>query len=149
MQDLALFGRVRGVAGRAASDVAVHPGVRAALVVQQQAMSASGRVVMDGRDIGTVVLPDAELKIYLVASPVERARRRHLELLAKGVEIERELVLRQIEERDYQDMNRKTSPLCAAEDAVVLDSTTLSPVEVCSQVVNLARERLAGSVPAR
>jgi cytidylate kinase len=131
-------------AGRAASDVAVHPGVRKALVSQQQRMASEGGVVMDGRDIGTVVLPSAELKIYLEATPVERARRRSLELSAKGLEVDPQKVLEQIQLRDHQDSNRAASPLRAADDAIVLDSTELTPEEVCEQVVGYARQRLAG-----
>jgi cytidylate kinase len=130
-------------AGRAASDVAVHPGVRTALVSQQQRMAEAGGVVMDGRDIGTVVLPSAELKIYLEASPVERARRRSLELQAKGQAVDPQRVLEQIQLRDHQDSNRAASPLRAADDAIVLDSTELTPEEVCERVVAYARTRLA------
>ena len=135
-------------AGKAASDVAVHPAVRSALVAQQQKLAEAGGVVMDGRDIGTVVLPRAELKIYLDASPEERARRRFLELQAKGLKISQTDVLAQIKERDRQDSNRATSPLCAADDAIIIDSTDLSAQTVCDRVVELARQRLAeGGLP--
>lgn len=102
-----------------ASRVATIPAVRHAMVAQQKAMGAAGGVVMEGRDIGTVVFPDAELKVFLTASPEERARRRHAELVARGEEIDYATVLAEQKERDLRDSTRDTSPLVAAPDALV------------------------------
>ncbi len=129
---------IRGEAvGRAASAVAVHPGVRSALLQTQRDLGARGGVVMDGRDIGTVVLPNAQLKVYLDASLDERARRRHAE--APGVALEE--VRRQLAARDQQDSGRATAPLKLAEDAEYVDTTGRSVEEVVQQVIALARER--------
>ncbi len=124
-------------AGRAASAVAVHPGVRAALLDAQRALGAGGGVVMDGRDIGTVVLPDAQLKIFLDASLDERARRRHLETPGSDYDT----IRRDLEARDAQDAGRATAPLRRADDAVVIDSTS-EPIEaVVERVLALAAQR--------
>lgn len=131
-------GNIRGEeVGRAASAVAVHRGVRAALLETQQELGARGGVVMDGRDVGTVVLPGAQLKIYLDASLEERARRRHAE--APGVPLAE--VRRQLEARDRQDAGRETAPLRLADDAEFVDTTGRSVEEVVQQVLALARER--------
>jgi len=106
-----------------ASRISVHPGVRRELVRWQQELARKGGVVMEGRDIGTVVLPDAEAKLFLTASADERARRRHQELVARGVKTTLDAVLRDIQERDARDQGRATSPLVPAPDAVVLDCT--------------------------
>jgi len=132
--------------GQAASDVAVLPGVRSALLDAQRALGGAGGVVMDGRDIGTVVLPEAELKIFLVASLQERARRRWAELARRGTPRALAEVEREIELRDAQDSGRSTAPLTQAEDAVRIDSTHASPSEVAAQVEALARVRLDGLV---
>jgi cytidylate kinase len=108
-----------------ASRISVHPGVRRELVRWQRELAAAGGVVMEGRDIGTVVLPDAEAKVFLTASPEERARRRHRELLTKGRNPTFESVLRDLRERDARDQGRETSPLRPATDAVVVDCTAL------------------------
>ena len=108
-----------------ASDVSSLPAVRAFLLEMQRKMARENNVIMDGRDIGTVVLPDAELKIFLTASAEARAERRMKELQAKGVEANFEEVLRDIEYRDKQDSSRATAPLKAAEDAVLVDTTTI------------------------
>ncbi len=110
-------------ASMGASAVAVIPEVRVRLVKMQQEMAKSGGVIMDGRDIGTAVLPDAELKIYLTASVEERAMRRHKEYLEKGVESDYEALKRDVENRDKNDMTRAASPLRQADDAVLLDTT--------------------------
>jgi cytidylate kinase len=123
------------------SIVAAVAGVRAALVKTQQAMARQGGVVMDGRDIGTVVLPGAELKIFLTASVAERAKRRWLELREKGVAVDLEELTRQIERRDYIDSNRETDPLRQADDAILLDTTDLSIEEVIDRVIGMALER--------
>lgn len=126
------------------SEVAAVPGVRTALVQIQQQMGKEGAVVMDGRDIGTVVFPDADLKIFLSASVEERTRRRWLELQEKGTEIDFEDLRRQIIARDHYDSNRETDPLRQAADAYFLDTTALAIDEVTAKVIELATERGAG-----
>jgi cytidylate kinase len=113
-----------------ASKVAAIPGVRTAMVRLQKVMGAQGGVVMEGRDIGTVVFPNAELKIFLTASPEERARRRHAELEARGEVIDYATVLAEQHERDERDQTREASPLVAAEDAVVFktDGQTIEQI---------------------
>lgn len=121
----------------AASAVAVHPGVRQALLQAQRDLGAGGGVVVDGRDIGTVVLPTAELKVYLDASLEERARRRAAELTgADPAGVRAELAA-----RDAQDAGRATAPLRIADDAVVIDSTTMTIEAVVDRVLALARAR--------
>jgi cytidylate kinase len=120
------------------SAVAAVPGVRKALVRQQRQLARQGGVVMDGRDIGTVVLPEAELKIFLTATVTIRARRRFLELQAKGVQVELADLTSQIERRDYLDSNREVNPLRRAPDALLLDSSDLSIDEVAERVAELA-----------
>ena len=135
-------GRVRTErAGMLASAVSVHPGVRKKLVQLQQELGSRQNVVMDGRDIGTAVLPGAQLKIFLTASVAVRAGRRFLELQEKGqmadlVEIEKD-----IEQRDYQDSHREASPLTRARDAVLLDSSELTVQEVIDEILKLCAER--------
>lgn len=137
------------VVGRSASDVAVLPEVRAALLAFQRALGAAGGVVMDGRDIGTVVLKDAGLKIYLDASAEERAGRRFRELRAKGEEVEAAQVLEELLARDAQDSGRAAAPLRCAEDAVVVDSTGRSPEQVLTELLALAAARGAEASAAR
>ncbi len=120
------------------SAVSAVAGVREALVKLQRDMAREGGVVMDGRDIGTVVLPDAELKIFLTASVKERSKRRWLELKAKGVEVNLDELEEQIQKRDELDSNRKIDPLRQAEDAVLIDTTTLNIAEVTDRIVELA-----------
>ena len=108
------------------SPVAAIPFVREALVKQQQEMGQVKGIVMDGRDIGTVVFPDAELKIFVVASAEIRAQRRYDELKAKGQEASYEEILANVKERDYIDQNREVSPLRQAEDALLLDNSNLT-----------------------
>jgi CMP/dCMP kinase len=127
--------------GTGASTVSRHPEVREALLDLQRALGHEGGVVMDGRDIGTVVLPDAQLKVYLDASLDERARRRHDELLRRGESYAYEDVLTAIRARDRQDMERATAPLKVAEDAVVVDTTDLSIPQAIRKVLELAHER--------
>ena len=124
--------------GNAASPVSAVAGVREALVAQQQRLGARGGVVMDGRDIGTKVLPQAECKVFLTASPLERARRRTLELAAKGQPADIEQVLRDMEERDARDSSRAVSPLMQAKDAVLLDSSGMTIEQVVEQILQLA-----------
>jgi cytidylate kinase len=123
--------------GKAASAVAVHPGVRAALLQTQRDLGAGGGVVMDGRDIGTVVLPDADLKIFLDASLDERARRRHAEL--PGTTFQQ--VRAELAARDAQDSGRATAPLRQADDAVRIDTTGHTIDEVVAQVLALVDAR--------
>ena len=127
--------------GNAASAVAAIPSVRAALLDVQRRMGSAGGVVMDGRDIGTVILPNAQLKVFLDASVAERAKRRHAELIGRGQDIDLATVQAELVARDSQDSERAVAPLAAAHDAVVLDSTHLSPAEVVAAVVQLAHER--------
>jgi CMP/dCMP kinase len=115
-------------AGQLASKVSVVPAVRERLVALQRAMGAGGGVVMEGRDIGTVVLPDATVKIYLVANAAERARRRCAELRARGEAADLEQITREIEERDRRDQGRAHSPLRPADDALHVD-TSREPIE--------------------
>ncbi len=126
---------------RGASEVSCWPGVREALVDQQRRLGAEGGVVMEGRDIGTVVFPQARLKVYLTASGEERARRRAEELRAGGAEVDSETVLREVLERDTRDMRREHSPLRKAEDAVEVCTDGLTIDEVVARIAALARER--------
>ena len=111
--------------GMAASDVSAHPAVRTFLLDTQRNLVASRDVLMDGRDIGTVVLPNATVKIYLTASADARARRRLAELLEKGKQTDYATVLADIEQRDYQDTHRAVAPLRQAEDAVLVDTSDI------------------------
>lgn len=124
------------------SAIATIPFVRSELVRQQQVMGKDGGIVMDGRDIGTTVFPDAELKIFVTASPQIRAQRRYAELLAKGQQTTKEEVLKNLEERDFVDSHREVSPLRQAEDAVVIDNTNLSPSEQLAMLLALYEERI-------
>ena len=125
-----------------ASDVSSLPAVRAFLLDMQRKTARESSVIMDGRDIGTVVLPDAELKIYLTASAEARAERRLKELQAKGVETDFDAVLKDIEYRDYQDTHRQTAPLRRAEDAVLLDTSDIGLEESCELLYRTIREKL-------
>jgi len=124
---------------QAASKVAVVPGVRKVLVAEQRRAGDQGGVVMEGRDIGSVVFPDAQLKIFLTASPEIRAERRWREHQQKGDSIDLARTLEEIRERDRRDRERSTSPLVRAQDAVVVDSTAMEPEEVARLVVMLAK----------
>jgi cytidylate kinase len=130
---------------QAASKIAVNAGVRQVLVAEQRRAGEQGGVVMEGRDIGSVVFPDAELKIFLTASPETRAQRRWREHQQKGDEINLQRTLEEIHERDRRDLQRSTSPLVRASDAVVVDSTAMVPEEVARLVVLLAKEQIAAS----
>ncbi len=116
--------------GMMASAVSKSPAVRARLLSLQRDLGARGGVVMDGRDIGTVVFPDAEVKFYLEASPEERGRRRYRELSAKGLDVDLDRITREIRERDRQDSGRTIAPLKRAEDAVLIDSSEMEIDEV-------------------
>jgi cytidylate kinase len=119
------------------SRVSAYPGVRASLSSQQRRIAGRGHVVMVGRDIGTVVLPEADLKIYLDATPEERARRRWLEEQARGDGRAYEEVLAEVHHRDTIDSTRPVAPLQAAADAVIVDSTGLSVEEVVDRIMDL------------
>lgn len=123
------------------SQVSAYPGVRAAMVAQQRRLASRGRMVMVGRDIGTVVLPDAPLKVYLDASAEERARRRWLEEQARGGLRPFEAVLSEVRRRDEIDSTRAVAPLRPASDAVVVDSTALTIEQVVEQVLVLVEQR--------
>ncbi len=124
-----------------ASKVSAVPGVRRALVALQQAMGRDASVVMEGRDIGTVVFPDAEVKIFLDAAPAERARRRCRDLEAAGTPFDERRVLEDIQRRDSRDSTRSDSPLTMASDAVAVDSTNLSIEEVEEKILTLISGR--------
>lgn len=125
-----------------ASDVSALPSCRDFLMSMQRSFAESYNVIMDGRDIGTVVLPDADLKIYLTASPEARAQRRLLELQQKGVETTFEEVLKDIEYRDYQDTHRETAPLKQAEDAILVDTSDIDFEESFRVLCGLVIEKL-------
>jgi len=125
---------------QASSKIAVIPGVRHVLVAEQRRAGQQGGVVMEGRDIGSVVFPDAQLKIFLTASPETRAGRRWREHQQKGEGIDLARTLEEIRERDRRDEERASSPLVRAQDAVVVDSTAMEPEEVARLVVLLAKE---------
>jgi len=126
---------------QAASKVAVNGGVRTVLVAEQRRAAACGGVVMEGRDIGTVVFPDAALKIFLDASVEVRAERRRLQYAQKGERLEFSEVLEQVRQRDRRDRERAVSPLVRAKDAVLVDNTAMSAEETARLIVFLARER--------
>ena len=131
---------------QAASKIAVVSGVRHVLVAEQRRAGQQGGVVMEGRDIGSVVFPDADLKIFLTASPEVRADRRYHEHQQKGDSIDRARTLDEIHQRDQRDRERSTSPLVRAPDAVVVDSTAMEAEEVARLVVMLAKGKSAGVV---
>jgi CMP/dCMP kinase len=125
----------------AASRVATHPGVRTQLVQRQRQLAQAGGVVMDGRDIGTVVLPDADCKFFVDAAPAERARRRARDLVTSGAATDVETTARELEARDARDRQRAHSPLSAAPDATHVDTTSLGPDEVLRRMLEAARAR--------
>ena len=127
--------------GNAASAVSAYPAVRAALLELQRTLARTNNVIMDGRDIGSLVLPDADCKIYLTACTKVRAVRRYKELEEKGTVCSLEEIERDIIERDNRDMNRETAPLVQAEDAVYLDASAMSIDQVVEKIIDLARER--------
>ena len=126
-----------------ASNVSKLLNVRAALVKMQQAICAQGGYILDGRDIGTVVLKDAPVKIFMVASAEARARRRVAQNIEKGIEgDDYETILQEIEKRDYQDSHRQNSPLKQADDAVLIDTSDLTIEQVVDKVMKLVKEKL-------
>ena len=124
------------------STIASYKGVREYLVERQQAMAAVGGVILDGRDIGSVVLPKAELKIYLTASVDARAKRRWLEVQGKSKEQSLEDIKKNVESRDEMDKNRDESPLVCVEDAIVVDSSNMTFDETVEHILHLVQERL-------
>lgn len=130
--------------GMAASKVAALPRVREALLRRQRAFSAAPGLVADGRDMGTVVFPEAEAKIFLDASAEERATRRLKQLQQKGLDVKFDDLLSEIQERDDRDRNRPVAPLCPAEDALVLDSTSMNIEQVVEKALNYIESKLAG-----
>ena len=128
--------------GKAASPVSAVLGVRIALVKKQQDMAMLGPVVMDGRDIGTKVLPDAAVKIFLTASPEERTKRRVFDFAQKGISLDYKEVLDEINERDKRDSNREHSPLKLADDGVLLDSSDMTIDQVVEAILDLAKKAM-------
>ena len=122
-----------------ASAVSAHPAVRAHLLEMQRKLARENNVVMDGRDIGTVVLPDADVKVYLTASVETRAKRRFLELQEKGEPADLAKIAADIEDRDYRDMHRDISPLRQAEDATLVDSSDMTIDQVVERILELCR----------
>ncbi len=129
--------------GNMASVSSAVPEVRQKLLNLQRKLAATMSVVMDGRDIGTTILPDAEVKIYLTASSLTRARRRYLELQEKGIDCNLEEIQKDIEERDERDMNRTVSPLKQAEDAVLVDSSDMTIEQVVSHILEIYHSRVS------
>ncbi len=127
----------------AASDVSAIPAVRDFLFDMQRDIAEKNNVVMDGRDIGTVVLPDAELKLFLTAKPEVRAQRRVLQLAEKGIEANYDDVLADVIQRDYNDSHRDFRPLKLAEDGIFMDNTELPFEETVEKIISLAKERMA------
>lgn len=127
---------------KAASDISAHPCVRYKMVDIQRELAKTYDLVLDGRDIGTFVLPDANCKIFLVASPEERARRRVAENKLKGQESDYNTVLEDIKKRDYNDSHRKVAPLKKADDAIELETTTMSIDEVVAAVIKIVKEKI-------
>ncbi|GAA3173737.1 (d)CMP kinase [Fructilactobacillus sanfranciscensis] len=124
------------------STVAALPLIRRDLVKRQQEIAKDGGVIMDGRDIGTTVLPNADLKIFLIASVKERAERRYIENQKKGINVTLEELKKEIEVRDYKDSHRKVSPLKKAKDAIEIDTTSLSIEQVSDKISSLIKKRI-------
>lgn len=129
-------------ASMAASDVSAVPEVRAYLFDLQRDIAKRNNCIMDGRDIGTVVLPDAKVKIFLTASPESRAMRRYKELIEKGTQVEYKDVLEDLIERDYNDSHREIAPLKPAEDGVIVDTTNLNLEESINEITRIIKEAI-------
>jgi cytidylate kinase len=127
---------------QAASDVSAHPPVRTFLLDLQRKMAAENNVLMDGRDIGTVILPDADVKFFLTADAAARAKRRTLELQAKGICADFETILREIEQRDANDSSRATAPLKAADDAILVDNSQMDQEQTVDYMCRIIEEKL-------
>lgn len=130
--------------GSAASRIAAIPEVREALLARQRAFCRAPGLIADGRDMGTVVFPDAPLKLFLTASPQERAKRRYKQLKEQGISVNLARLSVEISERDARDVNRSLSPLIPAADAIVIDSTDLDAGAVCGRVSELVRQKFPG-----
>lgn len=141
-EDVSGFIRTESVSA-AASDVSAIPAVRDFLFDMQREIAEKNSVVMDGRDIGTVVLPESELKIFLTAKPEVRAKRRVAQLAEKGIEANFEDVLADVIQRDYNDTNRDFRPLKLAEDGILLDNSEMDFDETLEKIISLAKERMA------
>lgn len=129
-------------ASMAASNVSAIASVREYLFDLQQNIADENNCIMDGRDIGTVVLPNAQVKIFLTASVEERASRRYKELMEKNIEIDYNSVLEEMEQRDFQDSNREIAPLKPADDAIIVDTTNKSLPQVINDIKNIVEERV-------
>ncbi|MEF2884472.1 MAG: (d)CMP kinase [Ruminococcus sp.] len=127
-------------ASKMASNISAVPAVRAYLLDLQRDMAKTNNVIMDGRDIGTVVLPDAKVKIFLTASPEARAQRRYKEMAEKGMDVQYENVLKDVMERDYNDMHREIAPLKPAEGSITVDTTELDFEQSIDAVINVIKE---------
>ena len=126
---------------RMASDISAVPAVRYAMVEMQRSMANKTDTILDGRDIGTFVLPNADVKIFLTASVEERAERRYKELIARGENVKREDVRSDIEKRDYNDSHRALAPLKKADDATEVDTTGMTIDQVCEKIISLVRNK--------
>ncbi len=138
--------RLPGVSEEA-SRLSRFPEVRRVLVEKQRELGGRGNVVMEGRDIGTVVLPEADVKVFLDAEPEERAKRRYLQWKEKGIEVAQEQLAREILTRDRRDRTRKVAPLAPAPDAVLIDTTNLDPGQVLDRIVALLPGKGRGKAP--
>ena len=127
-------------ASKMASNISAVPAVRAYLLDLQRDMAKTNNVIMDGRDIGTVVLPDAKVKIFLTASPEARAQRRYKEMVEKGMDVQYESVLKDVMERDYNDMHREIAPLKPAEGSITVDTTELDFEQSIEAIINVIKE---------
>ena len=127
-------------ASKMASNISAVPAVRAYLLDLQRDMAKTNNVIMDGRDIGTVVLPDAKVKIFLTASPEARAQRRYKEMAEKGMDVQYENVLKDVMERDYNDMHREIAPLKPAEGSITVDTTELDFEQSIDAIINVIKE---------
>lgn len=125
-----------------ASHVSAIPQVRDFLMEMQRACARTNSVVMDGRDIGTVVLPDAQVKIFLTAEVEERANRRYKELVERGIPTDYDTLLAEMKQRDYQDSHRATAPLRPAEDSIIVDTTNLNFAQSCEKILAIIKERV-------
>lgn len=127
---------------KSVSRVSSYPGVRRVMVREQRKLAEEGGIVLEGRDIGTVVLPDADVKIYMVANVGERARRRKKELEGSGIHVEEQTLAREIQERDRQDSSREVSPLRKADDAIEIDTSNLTVEQQVELILRHAKERM-------
>jgi cytidylate kinase len=145
MDDKDVSRNIRGIeVTKNVSAVSTHLKVREVLVKKQQELGANGGIVMDGRDIGTAVFPNAELKIYQIASVEQRARRRYEENIEKGIECDLREIEEDIKRRDDIDSHRKVSPLTMASDAIMLDTSYLTPFDSANRVLQIAKPLIEG-----